>query len=117
MARKKKPYRNNRSFRYRNSSRNYRDPNYIKWRNEVLKRDKYKCQFPGCRCRGRRKVQTHHIRRWAEFPALRFTSQNGITLCYDHHKMIQGKEDYYMSLFDKILIEQIIRKLARKKRK
>lgn len=80
--------------------RNFKSPEYKKWRNEVYKRDKYKCQWPGCE--SRQKINAHHIKTWANFPGLRYDTNNGITLCYLHHKMINGMEGYYEAVFLKI---------------
>lgn len=77
--------------------RNYQSPEYRKWRNEVYKRDNYTCQWPGCTLG--KKINAHHIKTWANFPGLRYDVNNGITLCSRHHKMIQGIENYYESIF------------------
>jgi len=83
------------------SRRNYHDKNYKDWRKKVYERDKYKCQWPGCRYKSR--LNAHHIRKWADCETLRFVVANGITLCYKHHKMVKGHEDDYVLLFLKIL--------------
>ena len=88
-------------------ARNFEDPKYIEWRKKVYKRDKYKCQFPGCKLR--RRLNAHHIRRWADFPTLRFILENGITLCQKHHKQICGKEEQYVLMFLQILLDKIKR--------
>ena len=66
--------------------RNFNDPEYKKWRSLVYKRDNFKCQWLGCSIK--KKLNAHHIKTWAEYPGLRFYVDNGITLCYYHHKMI-----------------------------
>jgi len=81
--------------------RNYQDPLYKEWRQKVYKRDNHQCQWPGCN--QRKKLNAHHIKTWANFPALRFTVDNGITLCYQHHKMIKNLENLYESVFLKIV--------------
>ena len=81
--------------------RNYYDPQYSKFRAEVRKRDNYMCRWPACGAT--RKLQVHHIRRWADFPILRYQPSNGITLCKTHHKLIKGNEDCYIELFTKII--------------
>jgi predicted restriction endonuclease len=81
--------------------RNYQDPQYKKWREAVYKRDKYCCKWPGCN--RNKKLNAHHIKKWAEYPGLRFEINNGITLCKDHHKMITGMEDNYEAVFLKIV--------------
>jgi predicted restriction endonuclease len=84
--------------------RNFDDPEYKKWRTSVYKRDKFKCQWPGCSIS--KKLNAHHIKTWAEFPGLRYCTSNGITLCYLHHKMIKGLENIYESTFFKILADK-----------
>lgn len=80
--------------------RNFNDPQYKKWRKAVYKRDGFKCQWPGCSVA--KKLNAHHIKTWAGFPGLRFEPNNGITLCKDHHKMIQGMEESYAAVFLRI---------------
>jgi len=81
--------------------RNYDDPEYKKWRKLIYSRDKYKCQWPGCK--NNKKLNAHHIKTWADNPGLRFHPMNGITLCKEHHKAITGMESYYESVFLKII--------------
>lgn len=84
--------------------RNFDDPEYKKWRTGVYKRDKHQCQWPGCVMR--KKLNAHHIKTWANFPGLRFDINNGITLCYYHHKLIKGLEHIYEAVFFKILADK-----------
>lgn len=81
--------------------RNYNDPQYKQWRELVYKRDKYQCRWPNCS--KKTKLNAHHIKTWANYPSLRFTVHNGITLCKQHHQMIHGMEDIYEAIFLKIL--------------
>jgi predicted restriction endonuclease len=81
--------------------RHYQDPLYKAWRKQVYKRDDHTCQWPGCSIK--KKLNAHHIKRWADFPALRFIVDNGITLCYYHHKMIKDMETLYESAFYQIV--------------
>jgi len=81
--------------------RDYSDPVYTDWRKKVYKRDKHKCQMPGC---GYRKyLQAHHIQRWASASSLRFDVDNGITLCKNCHSRVTGHERQYESLFMEIV--------------
>ena len=76
--------------------RNYDDPVYNRFRTEVLKRDKFRCKM--CKTSGKKKkLYVHHIRKWASASSLRFDVANGITLCYDCHKQVTGKETHYES--------------------
>lgn len=81
--------------------RNYDDPLYKKWRKDVYARDGFMCQWPNCN--SKKKLNAHHINTWANFPGLRFDINNGITLCYNHHKMIKGLENIYAAVFFKII--------------
>jgi len=89
--------------------RNFDDPLYKGWRNKVYARDHHTCQWPGCD--KKKRLNAHHIKRWAEYPSLRFVVENGITLCYQHHKMISGMEEIYESVFFKILADKKNKKL------
>ena len=83
------------------TKRDFNDPVYKNWRTQVYKRDNYCCQWPKCNIR--RKLNAHHIKRWSDYPTLRFNINNGITLCSRHHKFITGDEDSYSMLFFKIV--------------
>lgn len=78
--------------------RDFDDPVYKDWRKKVLNRDRYKCQMPGCKRKGRR-MQVHHIQKWSTASSLRFEVSNGITLCWDCHKEVNGNEAIYSGLF------------------
>lgn len=60
-----------------------RSVEYKLWREAVYKRDDYTCVF--CRQRGGR-LQADHIKPFAYFPELRFSIDNGRTLCEPCHK-------------------------------
>jgi len=81
-------------------SRNFDTPEYKKFRAAVRKRDGYKCQFPGCNAT--KKLQVHHINKWATNSALRFAPANGITLCKVCHTRISGREHIYAKVFQDI---------------
>jgi 5-methylcytosine-specific restriction endonuclease McrA len=81
--------------------RDYNDPVYAKWRLMVYKRDKFMCQMPNCKCK--KKLQAHHIKKWSSASSLRYDVQNGITLCKQCHKEINGHEEQYESLFLEII--------------
>lgn len=83
--------------------RNKFDPLYIDWRKEVLKRDKHKCQMPDCW--KTKRLQAHHIYRWADAPYLRYEVSNGITLCSSCHYSIRNNEEYFINLFMSIVEE------------
>lgn len=82
------------------SKRDYADPLYKKFREDVRNRDRG-CRFPNCS--SHKKLQVHHILPWSSHPALRYSIGNGITLCRKHHDMIKGKEVSYAQLFIRII--------------
>ena len=104
QSRKNKRYRRNKYVKkHRSTSRNFDDPAYKRWRKEVFQRDGWVCKYPGCGCK--KSIQAHHILTWAEYPALRFNIQNGITLCRKHHDMIKGRESAFVKIFHEVLLK------------
>lgn len=92
--------------RFGSDERNFDDPEYIKWRASVYRRDGYACQMPGCTQKGFKNLQAHHIRRWADNPSLRYAVSNGITLCNVCHKKVTGSEESYVPLFTGITLKK-----------
>lgn len=110
MAKRRKYYKR-RPYYKKKSTRNYNDNVYKKWRTSVKKRDGYRCQMPSC-CSSNA-LEVHHIKKWADHPALRYCVANGITLCHNCHKSIRGKEEEYEVFFLKILEWNMIDKIKR----
>ena len=81
--------------------RNWNDPAYAKWRKDIRKRDKHRCRWPGCN--SKRRLEVHHIKKWGTHPGLRYSINNGITLCKQCHNKIQGNEEGYELFFLKLL--------------
>lgn len=79
------------------------DPGYSDFRAKVLKRDKRKCQMPGCK--SRRRLQVHHVLTYSSTSSLRTESSNGITLCRTCHDSIKNKEHHYAQLFTEIIYQ------------
>lgn len=52
-------------------------PLYTEWRNAVYKRDNYQCRL--CGKRGR--LNAHHLDGWNWAVDIRYSIQNGVTLC------------------------------------
>jgi ribosomal protein L37AE/L43A len=57
------------------------------WQEAVFMRDNYTCQH----CGNTDVIEAHHIKSKRKFPDLRFDVNNGITLCSNCHKKIEGK--------------------------
>lgn len=111
MKRRRRP----KKFTWRNkSSRNMSDPAYAKFRKEVRRRDGNKCQWPSCG--SKKNLQVHHIRKWSDFPSLRFDVLNGITLCKRCHQIVTGNEEIYSEFLIKLIEHQALRKLKEKKK-
>lgn len=62
---------------------------YLDWRLAVFTRDGFTCQRCGNK-RGRN-LHAHHIKSFADYPALRFTVSNGLTLCRTCHELVHTK--------------------------
>ena len=62
---------------------------YKQWREAVLKRDKYTCQYCG-KVGG--KLNVHHIKPFSLYPDDRFNIDNGITLCKQCHIELHKSE-------------------------
>lgn len=62
---------------------------YAIWRIEVLKKDNFTCRL--CKKRGG-KLVAHHLNSFANFPELRFSTDNGIVLCRGCHSKLHNKK-------------------------
>ena len=56
------------------------------WREAVLERDDYTCQFCGIKKGKRQGMEVDHIKSFARFPELRTSIENGRTLCNPCHR-------------------------------
>lgn len=61
---------------------------YVLWRKSVFERDNYTCQKTGIKGGT---LHPHHIKNFAEYPELRFSIDNGITLNKESHKEFHNK--------------------------
>jgi hypothetical protein len=78
-------------------------PKYVEWRNLVYLRDKFTCSV--CSDNKGHNLHAHHIKRFCDYPELRFDVSNGITLCSTCHASISRKEDEYVDKFQKAIGE------------
>jgi TPP-dependent indolepyruvate ferredoxin oxidoreductase alpha subunit len=65
-----------------------KDKKYLEWRSKVFSRDNWTCQT--CSKRGCY-LEPHHIKGWSKYPELRYEVENGVTLCYECHKLTRKK--------------------------
>ena len=58
----------------------------LKWARAVRERD-------GCcqECGETKRLHAHHIKRWKDYPSLRYDLSNGITLCQTCHERAHGR--------------------------
>lgn len=82
--------------------RDFNDPLYKEWRKRIRKRDGRACKMPGCTRRGKY-IHVHHIKRWADYPSLRYEDSNGISLCSSCHNIVTDSEVHYEQLFSNII--------------
>lgn len=68
---------------------------YKQWRIAVFKRDNYICII----CGTNGYLEADHIKRWADYPELRFDINNGRTLCKECHKLITFKKGIYAQTY------------------
>ena len=79
---------------------------YQIWKHFVFLRDNFTCQntnCPYCQNKLGGNLHSHHIKKFSDFPDLRFKLGNGITLCEKFHKSIRYKEEKFESMFLNIL--------------
>lgn len=68
---------------------------YIEWRWRVCMNDNWTCQI----CGSKKKIEAHHIKKFSDYPDLRFDINNGVALCFDCHRQIKNKETLVESYF------------------
>jgi len=64
---------------------------YEIWRNKVYRKDYWTCRL--CGYKGQ-KIVAHHLKLFSEFPELRFSIDNGITLCRSCHAKVHKNKAY-----------------------
>lgn len=60
------------------------------WSNAIYKKDNWTCRLCGKKCR-KGNIIAHHLHLFSDFPELRFSLNNGITLCRSCHCKIHNK--------------------------
>lgn len=76
---------------------------YKDWRNQVFKRDSFKCKINNKDCYGR--LEAHHILGFKDHPELRYEVNNGITLCHAHHPHKREEEAKLSPFFQNLVAE------------
>ena len=84
------------NYKIRNS------PEYKLWRRSVFERDHFTCIWCGYKSKGSKPSDIHadHIKRFSDFPELRFAIDNGRTLCVDCHKTTETYGNKKINNFD-----------------
>ena len=79
-------------------------PEYKRVMAKVRKRDGHQCQHPGCK--KKKKLQVHHLIRYADSEYLQLNEKNLITLCSSHHYRIRNNESAWIELYRDIIKEK-----------
>ncbi|MGX8833996.1 HNH endonuclease [Amedibacillus sp. YH-ame6] len=76
--------RKNEKYDFEKTNKDYRQTKeYKKWRKNVFERDNYICQ--DCNKKGGT-LNAHHLKKFKDYPKLRYDVNNGITLCEKCHR-------------------------------
>lgn len=59
---------------------------YKRWAKAVKDRDGWACR----ECGSEDRLHAHHIKRWCDYPDLRYEIDNGLTLCHPCHEAAHG---------------------------
>lgn len=81
---------------------------YNDWRTKVKERDDFKC----IKCASGYRISAHHIKKWKDYPDLRFDIDNGVTLCNSCH----GKEEGFKKGHIANLSDEARKKISQKLR-
>lgn len=80
----------------------WKSEEYQNWRTYVFKRDNFICQMCGKQKSG--KMTANHIKKFSDYPELRYEKNNGITLCSEcHYCLVNGFEKNWEFYFNKNL--------------
>ncbi len=75
-----------------------RSKEYAEWRNSIYARDNYICQHCGKKCQANN-IIAHHLYYFSKVPELRFSLENGITLCRSCHFKLHQKNKSIDGIF------------------
>ena len=67
----------------------FEDDRHIKWAKAVKQRDNYTCQICG---REGVKLHSHHLDSYDTHPNVRYSVENGVTLCFSCHILMFHKQ-------------------------
>lgn len=82
---------------------------YKEWRLAIYRRDKFMCRI----CGKQHTLEAHHIYPKRDYPELVFDTNNGITLCKEHHEETYSKEYDFIIKFQSIIMAEVkIRELG-----
>jgi len=87
--------------RFNDAAKDRRSYAYSDWRKQVYKRDGFKCRINNENCCG--KIQAHHILSFTSYPELRYSLNNGITLCLAHHPRKRAEEKRLIPFFTELV--------------
>jgi transposase len=70
----------------------FKDPDrnrypYKRWAKAVKDRDEWACR----ECGSKDRLHAHHVKRWRDYPDLRYDVGNGLTLCHTCHEAAHGR--------------------------
>lgn len=82
------------------SNRDFDDPKWKAARYRTFLRDEFTCQE--CHAKGK-KLECHHIERYADNIQLRYVGSNLITLCKECHERVTGHELAYEAKFKGVI--------------
>lgn len=78
---------------------------YRLWRESVYSRDNWTCQK--CFVRGG-SLHPHHLKKWSDYPDLRFSTENGLTLCEKCHKKEHQDVGFFKSHRADDMLERLV---------
>ena len=83
------------------SEKKHLDVQYRYWMLQVKTRDNWKCKIANEDCD--RRLESHHILDWVNYPELRYDINNGITLCQGHHPKTRDEDQRLMPVFQELV--------------